>query len=127
MINSVDELNVVTIARAFAENGFYVFPLLGTKHGQIKQPFGWSGTGTTDPANIDKIIAATDDLEYISKWPLLVKTKYNCSLTGFGVLGKGVVIIDVDVKDGKPGMHNFNKLLELHSLPKPTMIADRTN
>ncbi len=119
----IDELNVVTIARAFAESGFYVFPLIKSKFGFVKQPFGWSGTGTMDPANIDKIIAATDDLEYISNWPLLVKTKYGLSLSGFGILGKGVVVIDVDVKDGKPGIHNFNKMLELYSIPKPTMIT----
>lgn len=108
-------------AHLFAENGFKVFPLINTKNGPIK-PFGWTGK----KVKVDKehlAIAATSDLTEVDQWDEIVETKYNSTVAGYGVLGAGCIIIDVDIKDGKPGLESFEALFKAFELPKCSLVV----
>jgi len=108
-------------ARLFAENGFKVFPLINSKSGPVK-PFGWSGR-KVKPDKEHLAIPATDDVEFIEQWDDIVQQKYKTTVHGYGVLGTGCVVIDVDTKDDKGGVENFSELFETFDLPKCALVV----
>lgn len=108
-------------ARLFAENGFKVFPLINSKTGPIK-PYGW--TGRKVKADKEHLaIAASSDVEDVESWDDIVEKKYKSTVYGFGVLGTGCVIIDVDIKDDKGGLENFNKIFDSFDFPKCKLVV----
>ena len=112
----------IEIAHTFASLGYFVFPLYKGKNGIKLKPFGWA-RNTVDPSKADKAIPATDDPADVDKWPDIVKAKYRSTVAGFGVLGVGVLILDLDVKDGKTGITEFKTLADTYHLTQPTMIT----
>lgn len=79
-------------ARFYASNGFRVFPVLpGSKVPATRE---WPTRATTDLASIDEWWQENPD--------------YNIGIA----TGNGVVAIDADVKDGKPGLQSL-ELMEL--------------
>jgi hypothetical protein len=84
-------------ALAWADRGFPVFPLrVGAKRPVAK---GWTETATTDPG---EIAAIWQDQNY-----------------NIGVLTDNLVVVDVDVKNGKQGMASFMAL----DLPMDTLTV----
>ncbi len=113
----------VEIALRFTELGYHVFPLYRGGNGQKLKPFGWAKNEVQDPEKLDKAIPATNEVLVVATWPDLVRKKYNSEVVGFGVLGLDCVIIDADAKDGKPGLTEFQQMIDYHGVPKPSMIT----
>jgi len=108
-------------ARLFAENGFKVFPLINSKDGPIK-PYGW--TGKKVKAGKEHLaIAATSDVSEVEGWDEIVEKKYKSTVSGYGVLGTGCVIIDVDIKDDKGGLDSFNEMFDTFDFPKCKLVV----
>lgn len=117
-------MTTVEIASLFATFGFQVFPLykLGSKSNL--KPYGWAKNDTVAPENKDKVIPATGDLAVIQSWPELIRDKYNnAEISGFGILGEGCLIIDIDTKGEVNGLDSFVRMMSLHNIPKPQMIT----
>lgn len=108
-------------ARLFAENGFKVFPLINSKTGTTK-PFGWTGKKVKEDKQ-HLAIAATSDLSEIDDWDETVRKKYGSTVAGYGVLGAGCVVVDIDVKNDKPGLKSFEALFEKFDLPKCALVV----
>lgn len=91
-------------ALALAALGLRVFPLVpGKKLPAFK---GWKD-------------AATSDAEIIKGW-------YEGQFKGYGVgvaTGKGVLVIDADVKAGQPGIASLEQMLAEHDW-QPTLTVD---
>lgn len=94
-------------ALALAALGLRVFPLVAGK----KMPAfkGWK-----DKATVDTVL--------IHEW-------YTGPFRGYGVgvaTGKGLMVIDADVKGGQPGLQSLEQLLDEHGLdyPPPTLVVD---
>jgi hypothetical protein len=113
----------IELAKKFSEGGFWVFPLGKANRGPLIKPYGWAKNEVIDPQKVDKIIKATRDKEEIDLWPVLLRSKYDCKLGGFGILGEDCVVIDVDVKSGKPGFLEFDRLMKDQRIPAPTMMT----
>lgn len=113
---------VIAFAKRFAEQGFYVFPLYGSRKGPMK-PFGWARNTPAKEVAEDKIIPATNSTETIEQWPEMLSRGYNSSLVGYGVMGIDCVIFDLDNKDGKDGSKNFRSLMERYKIPSPTLVC----
>lgn len=81
-----------------------VFPIVqGKKMPAFK---GWKTEATTDPAQI--------------------RTWFEGTYRGYGVgvaTGQGLMVIDVDVKDGKPGMASLQQLIAEHEW-EPTLTVE---
>ena len=116
-------LKQIEMAIKFAENGYHVFPLYKSNKGPLK-PYGWAKNSVSE-ADVDdsKIIPASNDVEYVKSWPKLVKDGYNSIVVGYGVMGTGCVIFDLDVKDGKDGLRKFKELAKRHEIPRPDFIV----
>lgn len=115
---------ILELAKRFAQNGFYVFPTYKSKKESFAKPYGWTGKEAkeNDPkANLR--IAPTNDPAEIDTWPDQLKEKYHSELSGYGILGRGLVIFDIDVKDGKDGLKHFEEIRQKYDFPKATMIA----
>lgn len=111
------------IAKRFARNGYFVFPTYRTKQSQYAKPYGWTGTQVKDEDKQHLAIPATTLEMEIDGWDDEIKEKYKSAVSGYGILGKGIVIIDIDVKDGKSGHENYEQLREKYKIPKANMIA----
>lgn len=116
------ENNVVAFARRFAEQGFYVFPLYGSRKGPMK-PYGWARNKPTKEVAPEKIIPATNDVSVVESWPELLSRGYNQPLVGYGILGVNCVIFDLDNKDGKEGSKSFRALMDRYKIPAPTLVC----
>ena len=123
-MSHVDEpQSSVEIAKKFCDGGYWVFPLGKSDRGRKVVPYGWAKNDVIDPQKADKVIAATNDVKDVESWPVLMRTKYKCEVGGFGILGEGCVVIDVDVKNKKPGFIEFSRLLKDQGIPSPTMMT----
>jgi hypothetical protein len=111
------------IAKLFASKGYWVFPIGKTERNKKITPYGWAKNDVIDPQKIDKAIPATNDPQIVDTWPMLLRTKYDCTIGGFGILGENCIILDLDVKENRPGFTEFNRLLKDHGLPNPGMIT----
>lgn len=74
-------------ALSWAARGFRVFPLWPGSTKPVDK--GWTETATTDPNLIRGLFAAGENV---------------------GVLTTGMVVVDIDVKDGKPGLDSWGQL-----------------
>lgn len=111
---------IIAFARKFAEQGFYVFPLYSSLNGPMK-PYGWARNVTSGDAS--KVIAATNDPAKVDTWPAQVSEKYNgAKIVSYGVLGKDLIIFDLDAKDGKRGPEQFRLLMEKFKIPAPALV-----
>lgn len=111
------------IALRFAECGFHVFPMYRARNGMLQKPYGWAKNELTEPDHQDKIIPASNDLQFIQSWPELVQEKYGREVEGFGIIGEDCVILDLDTKNGKDGLTQFKALQANHKLPNPSMFT----
>lgn len=112
----------LSIAKLFAANGFYVFPIFAI-NGKKTNPYGWAGNEVTDSTKADKIIAATVSQSYIDSWPELVQKYYKTDIVAFGVLGRDCVIIDLDNKNGKNGSQSYEELRKTFDIPECKLIV----
>lgn len=110
-------------AKRFAQNGFYVFPTYKTKTSTYAKPYGWTGTPVREEGKQGLAIPATTHVIDIDSWDEQLKSKYKSELSGYGILGKGIVIFDIDIKDDKSGVANFDELRQLYNIPQATLIA----
>lgn len=115
-------MSTIEIAMQFASLGYFVFPLYKNSKGEVQKPYGWARNVVT-PDKEPKAIPATNDPSQVSNWPTEVKNKYKKQVSGFGVLGLEVVILDLDVKGEKTGFADFTALAKEYTIPKPTMIT----
>ena len=113
----------IEIAIQFAKSGFFVFPLYKGRNGMRLKPYGWARNNVIDPTKIDKAIPATTEESDILQWIHKIKTHYKSEVIGFGVLGIGCVILDLDVKGDKKGISEFSKLIDDYKIPKTPMIT----
>lgn len=116
------EQEIISFAKRFAKEGFYVFPLFSSSSGP-KKPYGWARNQVSDPEKKDKTIPATKDLQVIDRWPEIVSELYGSSVVAYGVLGLDCVIFDLDEKGGKSGVAEFRKLQETYRIPAPNMVV----
>lgn len=117
------EQTVLSFAKRFAQEGYYVFPFYGSSKGPQK-PFGWARNKAGDEVPQEKIIPATTDLDIIEDWPRRVADAYNgAEIVGYGVMGIGCVIFDLDNKNGKNGTAEFRKLQERFGIPAPEFVV----
>jgi hypothetical protein len=118
-----EEPTIVNFALKFAKHSFYVFPLYSSPMGPQK-PYGWAKNTPKDPENAVKAIPATIDQEEIKRWPETVSKLYNgAKVVGYGVLGAGMIIMDLDSKGGKNGPTNFRLLSDKHKIPAPELVV----
>jgi len=110
------------LALQFAANGYYVFPRYNSSRGP-QRPFGWARNTPKEAVPENKIIPASNDVEYVKIWPQLIKDGYNSTIHSYGVLGVGCLIIDLDVKDGKDGVNEFNLLRAKFKFPSPNLVV----
>jgi hypothetical protein len=117
-----DDNTAILFARRFAEKGFYVFPMYSSIKGTQK-PYGWARNEVKDEDKA-KAIPATNDPKEVDTWPEQVRKKYNGAMVvAYGVLGIGLVIFDLDNKDGKRGAEQFRLLQEKFKIPSPQMVV----
>lgn len=96
-----DKLSKVDAALAWAARGFRVFPLRPGSKKPLPGFENWQDRATAVPEEVRKLW--TDP---ITDWP----QNYN-----IGVLTDGLVVVDVDEKNGKRGLESFfNPALDLH-------------
>lgn len=110
-------------AKRFASNGFYVFPTYKTKNSTFAKPYGWTGTPVREEGKQGLAIPATTHAFEIDSWDEQIKEKYKSEVSGYGVLGKGIVIFDIDVKDDKNGASNFEELKQKFNIPQAALVA----
>lgn len=116
------EKNVIAFAKRFAEQGFYVFPMYGSRKGPLK-PYGWARNTPTKPVAPEKIIPATNDVAVVDSWPELLSRGYQAPLVAYGILGVGCVIFDLDNKDGKNGSSSFRAMMDRYKIPAPELVC----
>lgn len=114
---------IIEFAKRFARNGFFVFPTYQSRSTSYAKPYGWTGSAVREEGKQDLAIPATVYELEIDTWEEQLRTKYKAELSGYGILGKGIVILDIDIKDGKNGAQNFAELRERFGIPKCTLIA----
>lgn len=110
-------------AKLFARNGFYVFPTYKTKSSNFAKPYGWTGSPVREDGKQELAIPATTQEFEIDTWDEQLNTKYKSEISGYGILGRGIVIFDIDIKDDKNGAINFEKLREAFKIPQSTLIS----
>lgn len=111
------------IAKRFARNGYYVFPTYKTKKSPFAKPYGWTGSPVREEDKQHLAIPATTHEMEIDGWDEVIKDKYSAEVSGYGILGRGIVIIDIDIKDGKSGSDNYEELRKKFNIPKANVIA----
>lgn len=113
---------VLEYAKRFASSGFWVFPLYASKTGNQK-PYGWAGNKVKDDIDPSKIIPCTNLVDEVDRWPELVKAGYNSTVSGFGVMGRGVLIFDLDNKGDKQGSEKFKEFRAKFEVPRPNFVV----
>ena len=111
---------IITMASQFASCGYHVFPQYIDKHNVVHKPFGWAKNKRSDNK---PTIPATTDLAEIACWPETVQRLYHCEIYGYGVLGLGIIIIDIDIKGDKTGVTEFKELKKKYKIPEATMMT----
>ena len=110
-------------AKRFAKQGFFVFPTFKGRQGQQMKPYGWALNSLDDLAKKVKAIPATNLEIEIDQWAEKLKTHYNSEISSFGVLGRGIVILDLDVKNGKDGANQYELLRQRFDIPECKFIV----
>jgi len=114
---------ILELAKEFARNGYFVFPTYKSKASNFAKPYGWTGTAVREEAKQALAIpASTHELD-IDTWEEQLKSKYKAEISGYGIIGRGIFIFDIDIKDGKGGYNNFNKLRDAFNIPPASIIA----
>lgn len=111
------------IAKRYAKQGYFVFPTFRGRQGQQMKPYGWALNQLDDLAKKAKAIPATNLEIEIDQWQEKLKTHYNSEISGFGVLGRGIIILDLDVKKGKDGANQYELLRKQFDLPPCKFIV----
>lgn len=114
---------ITEFAKRFARSGFYVFPTYKTKSSSHAKPYGWTGSPVREEGKEGLAIPATTHEFEIDTWGTQLKEKYRSEISGYGILGKGIVIFDIDIKDDKNGANNFELLRKEYNIPQATLVA----
>ena len=112
-------------AKRYAKQGYFVFPTYRGRQGQQMKPFGWALNQLDDLSKKAKAIPATNLEIEIDQWTEKLKQHYNTEMTGFGILGRGIIILDLDVKKGKDGANQYEILRNQFKIP-PCQFIVRT-
>ncbi|MEG1232241.1 MAG: DUF5906 domain-containing protein [Acinetobacter sp.] len=110
-------------AKRYAKQGYFVFPTYRGRQGQQMKPFGWALNQLDDLSKKAKAIPATILELEIDQWSEKLKQHYNTEITGFGVLGRGIIILDLDVKKGKDGANQYEILRNQFKIPPCKFIV----
>ena len=110
-------------AKRYAKQGYFVFPTYRGRQGQQMKPFGWALNQLDDLSKKVKAIPATNLEIEIDQWAEKLKQHYNTEMTGFGVLGRGIIILDLDVKKGKDGANQYEILRNQFKIPACQFIV----
>ena len=110
-------------AKRYAKQGYFVFPTYRGRQGQQMKPFGWALNQLDDLSKKAKAIPATNLEIEIDQWAEKLKQHYNTEMTGFGVLGRGIIILDLDVKKGKDGANQYEILRNQFKIPACQFIV----
>lgn len=106
--NAVSQVIVDTLEQALAlgKAGYKVFPVI--ENGKIPAIGGWQHRATSDEHEIRKLWTETD--------PVLGGTRvkpYN-----IGISTAGLLVLDVDTKDGKPGLKSLEQCDMIEGVPE---------
>ena len=110
-------------AKRYAKQGYFVFPTYRGRQGQQMKPFGWALNQLDDLSKKAKAIPATNLEIEIDQWAEKLKQHYNTEMTGFGILGRGIIILDLDVKKGKDGANQYEILRNQFKIPACQFIV----
>ena len=110
-------------AKRYAKQGYFVFPTYRGRQGQQMKPFGWALNQLDDLSKKAKAIPATNLEIEIDQWAEKLKQHYNTEMTGFGVLGRDIIILDLDVKKGKDGANQYEILRNQFKIPACQFIV----
>lgn len=110
-------------AKRYAKNGYFVFPTYRGRQGVQLKPFGWALNQLDDMSKKAKAIPATNLEMEIDQWADKLKQHYNSEISGFGVLGRGLIILDLDVKKGKDGANQYEILRNQFKIPECKFIV----
>lgn len=106
LLTEISSDNKRKAAVRLAEEGFRVFPLQANGNTPITE--GWQKTATSDPIKAGELF--TDVLGD--------PAPYNIGIAA----GEGLLILDFDVKNGKPGKKSFDTL-NLMGMPDATLVT----
>ena len=115
-------MEIIELAKRFAKAGFYVFPIYQTDQGP-KKPYGWARNEVSDEIDKSKVFPATTDVNEIDTWVDKVRKAYRSEICNYGVLGKGVIIIDIDIKNGHEGPESYEKLKAQFNIPAANLVV----
>lgn len=115
----------LALALALAKRGFHVFPLYKAPPGSDRpwiEPRGWQrfrdGLPTDGRVEAESgEIGATTDEHSIASWSKIA------NVVGYGVCSPFHIVVDLDVKNGKNGVAEFQKLKQKFGIPNPTMVV----
>lgn len=113
----------IDIAKRYAKHGYFVFPTFRSRSGQKMKPYGWALNALDDLAKKEKAIPATTLEMEIDQWKSKLKEHYNAELEGFGVLGRNIIILDLDCKNGKDGVNQYELLRQQWGIPSCNFIV----
>ncbi len=120
------ENNIIEWAKRFAAAGFYVFPLYNSSKG-LQKPFGWARNSNPrhngEAVKPIKVIPATKSVEEIDNWLNQVHEGYNSTIGAYGVMGIDCFLFDLDVKNDKNGVNDFNQLKAKLKIPTPNLVV----
>lgn len=110
------------LAREFQKAGFLIFPLYRSGVRPFSESKGWQRFDRGLPADgrtvpVDGETPATDNPGLLVKWA------NNNAVIGYGICAPNHIIFDLDVKKGKKGPEEFEKLREAFNIPKPGLVA----
>ncbi|MCA1800503.1 MAG: bifunctional DNA primase/polymerase [Actinobacteria bacterium] len=108
-------------AKKFAACGYYVFPIIKKASKQF-QPIGWAGNEVKDDKK-HLSIQASNDVSVVDSWDEIVAEKYQGLVSGFGVVGRDVIIVDVDVKGDRNGVEYYDTLAKEFGFPKSKLVV----
>lgn len=111
------------LAKRYATHGYFVFPTFRGRSGQMMKPYGWALNHLDDQGKKDKAIPATNLELEIDLWDDKLKKHYNTKLDSFGVLGRGIIILDLDTKNGKDGVNQYEILRNQFDIPSCSFIV----
>lgn len=110
------------IAKEFQKAGFLIFPLFRNSSRPFSEPKGWQrfenglpSDGRTTPVKGET--PATSDPSLLKEW------ESNPAIIGYGICSPHHLVFDLDVKNNKNGVDQFEILRAKYNIPKPGLIV----
>lgn len=111
-----------TLAREFQKAGFLIFPLYRSAVRAYAESKGWQRFDKGLPAD-GRTTASAEETPATSDPALLVQWSKNKAVIGYGICAPDHIIFDLDVKKGKQGPEEFEKLRDKYQIPKPGLVV----